>query len=555
MFSGQSCFDKGFWNDVAVMATGVMSQHITRRELLKRRVSVDMDSSPSPRVEAVPGLANRLAVPVLLIRLSELIPSLAFKMRTSADISVSTAHSTTSSSQDMIIKPDSDTLGMSQLELASPSEPAKLIDTKAITSQPSPAVPSAAAHVQMGPWILDAVRVVFQGIQPPPRPAVIKTPSLIQCVSRVTIRVLNPSLFAFISRKPLGNDVVYSLHNGEFIFCICHEVGSTMLDSIISRVKAVDRLVGFIEAMRNLPPDIRYTGITLDQVTFTYPDTRTAPAATAAPVRWPLTIDLSRETIRIGLDPEDPHAPLTDSLSSLANSNNGVAALMKWLPVTLDLCAAFSSIIHSWSEYVSSPSFTPMPPSPSLLSPPPPPLLTQTPMLKTKKQLKQQQQPPPPPPPPPPQQQQPLLLLLPPTARRHPSVSIEVNSLDWLALRYDITLISGVCQTIRLHARIRYRDAQPWWHISHVTSGNINSNSNSNGNGNGNGNVSSDMDASLVAALKTACNATGVSFTALGTAVAARPGQAAADMVLTLDKAIRSVAKQAPEHYICGSHA
>jgi mediator of RNA polymerase II transcription subunit 14 len=68
-----------FWGNLDVLATGVMTQAIIRRSMLQRGANIKADESV---VEAVPGLPQKMPVPVVLAKLSDLIPTLSSKMGT-----------------------------------------------------------------------------------------------------------------------------------------------------------------------------------------------------------------------------------------------------------------------------------------------------------------------------------------------------------------------------------------------------------------------------------------------------------------------------------------
>jgi mediator of RNA polymerase II transcription subunit 14 len=445
----QADSDAAFWSSLDVLATGVMTQNNIRSFLLQRGVHTKSDES---LVETVPGLPSSIPIPVVLAKLSDVVPFLMPKMGSEMQFS---DKATGIQGQFMDVTSDPNKLRLPQLDLIAPASRSRrgTLGGRAMAKGPSSSQPKA----QNMSWVYDMVKVAFKGFSTQSGAGSgatynnNKSPSL--CVSKVSIRALDPDFFKFLNGKSLGGDVVFSLETGEFVVSICHDMGIDIGDLIVARVNAIDRLVDFVEAMNHVPPGIRYTSIKLDEVKFTYPDTRNL-------TRWPVQYDLSGPSIRVNLDAKDPHLPAESLISRIANGGNGISAVMKWLPITLDLFAAINIILAIWEdpEKTHIPPYNPATQQAALPLPTPP---QQTPRLKSKKLSKQQQQA---------QQQQMQQMQQPPPQRsRICNVRANPTSLEWLTLQYFVIMPSGLRGDVLLHIRIFYDEPSPWWCIDCTT--------------------------------------------------------------------------------------
>ncbi|KUI53985.1 Mediator of RNA polymerase II transcription subunit 14 [Cytospora mali] len=204
-----------------------------------------------------------------------------------------------------------------------------------------------------GSWAEEFVQIVFRGV----RGAAVPSNRRLEVSADVKIVVNDKSKFALIKGN-VDHDVIYQPRTGQFRIQLRTEIGKSFIESLTTRLKAIDRLVEFVAAMSSRANTVKCESVTLRKVVFTYGTTGTEqPAAGGQPnqPRWRVVLDLARsEKVDITLEKGNPHIRVQDMLERLVNSPVGFEQLPYWLQVTLPLHRGLDSIEDSWAEVTAN---------------------------------------------------------------------------------------------------------------------------------------------------------------------------------------------------------
>ncbi|KAG6005791.1 hypothetical protein E4U21_007624 [Claviceps maximensis] len=320
-----------FWDSLSFFTTGLIVRSIDLRELhrqgVKNRSSNRTSSSTSPRV----------LLPSIEIALSALFPAMAMnKDDFETDSSVS-----------------EDDGGHENLEMLS-------------------LIRRASGTMISGPkkaWAEDVVNISFNGIKCL-APVVVLSDGDSQdaqliCISEAIVKARIPTKFASLPGLADG-DVSYDPRRGQFLLRIERAVGKSMLDTLKSRIIAVDRFVNFLEAMDSAGGSITTVSVTLRRITFYYSEMASIEQQKAKQQsgqaqidglevkptkRWRVVLDLSKKDIDIELEKGNPHLRVLDLMRQLVNSDNGISGLMSWLPTSLPALQVIDEMASQWVPF------------------------------------------------------------------------------------------------------------------------------------------------------------------------------------------------------------
>ncbi|RCI11484.1 hypothetical protein L249_7293 [Ophiocordyceps polyrhachis-furcata BCC 54312] len=202
-------------------------------------------------------------------------------------------------------------------------------------------------------WAEDSLVLNFSGLQCMPTGGGEPTSQLV-CLSDAVIRVRKPSRFAAL-KGMVDRGVTYNPRRGEFSLQIRRRLGEPMLDTLKSRIKAVDRFVNLFEALANAGGNVTTETMTLERVTFCYgndPDDKGEVATKKKNKEkiWRLSLDLSGDEIEVEVEDGNPHLRTMDLMRRLVNSDGGIGALTAWLPASLPALQAVSEMNRKWAE-------------------------------------------------------------------------------------------------------------------------------------------------------------------------------------------------------------
>lgn len=323
-----------FWNDLAFFTTGLIARSIDLRELhrqkIKNRSNSKTLSSASPLV----------LLPSIEIALSALLPAMT-------------------SNRDGF---ESD---------ASASEDSGSHENLEHLSLIQHATGNTVSGVNKA-WADDIVNISFKGIKCL-APVDIRNEDASQdtqliCISEAVIRTRISARSALLSNLADG-EVSYNSRRGQFLLRIERAVSMPMLDTLKSRIMAIDRFVKFLEAMDSAGSFIVTDTVTLRRIAFYYSEftsrrqqqveqshgeDQTRGEESRTDKRWRVVLDLSKHDIEIEIEKGNPHLRVLDVMRQLVNCDDGISRLMSWLPTSLPALQAIDEIASLWVPFIAA---------------------------------------------------------------------------------------------------------------------------------------------------------------------------------------------------------
>lgn len=199
----------------------------------------------------------------------------------------------------------------------------------------------------------------------------------------------------------LGQDVLYNPQRGELCIRLRGSVGEPLIQMMQTRLQLVDRVIDSLDAMAKAKAMVTCEKVTLEQVVFTYTDGVARPEGTE-PKRWRVTLDLSKPRVVVHLDEGNPHLRAADFITRLANSPSGISSLTTMLPLTLPILTTVERIQSTWRES---------------------------------------------------------------SRAGKGSLTVQLRSLDWYSLSYDVPPLGNRPRTLKIDVRARFRHGKLWWHV------------------------------------------------------------------------------------------
>ncbi|KAH8905187.1 mediator complex subunit MED14 [Coniochaeta sp. PMI_546] len=210
-------------------------------------------------------------------------------------------------------------------------------------------------------WAVDYVKITFKGAQQSAdgnsatQPGDAGQPRVglgsIRAVSDATITVADKTKFRDLKGN-VDSDVTFNTRVGEFVLHLRQEIGTSLIDTLASRLQAIGRLVDFVDAMRKSGGGIVCESVTMREIVFSYGDGLLAQSedVTQEHPRWMARLDLtSGPDIKISLDKGNPHLRVLDLLEALANSEN-LRDLPHHLKLTFSMLKSLEGIEDSWAK-------------------------------------------------------------------------------------------------------------------------------------------------------------------------------------------------------------
>ena len=234
-------------------------------------------------------------------------------------------------------------------------------------------VPSQAAVRSGGAgakkhWAGEFVWLLFKGVEEPRRGDGEQAERRLGVVAEARLYVTDRTKFGLLKGK-VDHDVAFNARTGQFSLNLRAEVGRSVVETLEARLRAIERVVDFLDAARSQSEDVRCTSVTLRKLAFEYGHSATAsdPAAdvnggTTAGDKagdkspphdakaWAVTVDLARGAdIRLQLARGNPHLRVVDYLTRVANDAATFGALPFYLSLTLPLYRALDRIDDAWT--------------------------------------------------------------------------------------------------------------------------------------------------------------------------------------------------------------
>ncbi|KAL1878665.1 mediator complex subunit [Diaporthe australafricana] len=201
-------------------------------------------------------------------------------------------------------------------------------------------------------WASEFVQIIFRGVRNPAS----ASSRCFTVSADVRVVVKDKSKFSLL-KGHVDHDVFYHPRNGYFRLHLRTEIGKSFIDTLATRLKALDRLVEFVAAINSRADTVKCESVTLRKVVFTYgPPTTEQPSADGqASTPWRVVLDLARsEKVSVTLEKGNPHVRVRDMLDNLVNSPVGFEQLPFWLQTSLRLHRGLDAMEDSWVDIASN---------------------------------------------------------------------------------------------------------------------------------------------------------------------------------------------------------
>lgn len=359
-----------FWNNLTTYVTGVISHTVNLQEFHNSKFRYEQVSTKDG------ASSSQVNIPSIFIKLSDVLPS-----------AVSTQSAAGTDGRLSALR-ENDLAAKTGL---SPSAQ----DSR---SEKAGATPPKGRSIGRKPWATDYLELKYCGVQSVSRKSA-DGRHLMNSLEAI-VRVTDRQKFSLLNTK-LGQDVLYNPRRGELCIRLRGNVGVPVLETLKTRLQAVDRVVDSVDAMARAKDSVTCEKVTLEKVVFTYTD-GTPRAEGAEPKRWRATLDLSKPRVVVHLEDANPQLRAEDLLTRLVSGAGGITALTTILPLTLPLHTTLDRIQNTWREFAR-------------------------------------------------------------TARG--SLTIQQKSLDWVTLHYDVPPSPGRPRALHINVRARTRNGALWWHV------------------------------------------------------------------------------------------
>lgn len=204
------------------------------------------------------------------------------------------------------------------------------------------------------PWAKDYIQVSFKGYGVIPEEVTGADGStqykrggraFVRAEARLDVE--DKAKFRLLKRK-IDNDVFFDARRGQFILRLRANMGVSFVDTLGDRIKSLERVVDFVDAVRRAGESAVPGTVTLREVSFTY--SRGKPPVNGQQLPpWQVRLDLTHEDgVKVELEPGNPHMRVLTSLDTIARSK-----FFERLPgimlLTLPLYRGLEAIEEEWS--------------------------------------------------------------------------------------------------------------------------------------------------------------------------------------------------------------
>ncbi|CAK7267227.1 mediator complex subunit [Sporothrix epigloea] len=309
--SSDDC-DDSFFTDLNIYATGILAQYIDARELAVRHKSARAIRITNPY------LPTRAKLPAMSIRLADLLAGDPLAAGAGAEVAVATS-----------------------------------------------------AKVSRRWWKDDFVRLLYRGVDAEGGEEAKdgkESQRQMSVLYEACLTVLDRKQFQLLENSArLDQDAAFNSRTGEFCLYLRTAVGESVIGPLVCRLWSMERLVGFLDAIRRESRVVHTQTVSLSQLVFSYSvgpgnpltpaeqeslTTEAAAASAAAAAscgRWRVTLDLSDSAhVRLQLERGCPHLRVADFLNRIANDPAIYAAVPFFLTATLPLYCALDRMEDAW---------------------------------------------------------------------------------------------------------------------------------------------------------------------------------------------------------------
>ncbi|CAK7217748.1 mediator complex subunit [Sporothrix eucalyptigena] len=325
MGSSPSDLDDSFFSDLTIFATGVLAQYTDASRLTQQHKKAQATPYTNPY------LPPRAKLPAMSIRLSELLAGGA----------------------------TGDGSGMASATSAAAINQAVI---------PSSANQSLATRRW---WANEFVHLLFRGVDTEGNEDDTKeNRRRLSVLAEARLTVLDRNKFRLLGNSARSDqDVAFNSRTGQFCLYLRAAVGESVIDTLVRRLRSIERLVGFLDAIRRESRVVHSQTVTLSRLAFSYsvgpgyplsPEekenltTEAAVAAAAAAAscgRWRVTVDLSSSAqVHLQLERGCPHLRVADYLNNVANDPATFLSVPFFLTSTLSLHRALDRMEDAWES-------------------------------------------------------------------------------------------------------------------------------------------------------------------------------------------------------------
>ncbi|KAI1082978.1 MED14-domain-containing protein [Whalleya microplaca] len=224
------------------------------------------------------------------------------------------------------------------------------------------------SNQRVASWAYDYIEIMFKGIDK--RPAMSRTSDRNVTAANSTgqraeldehpldilidarIKVIDPSRFSLVEGS-IERDVAFHQGLGVFALRLRAGVGSTILDNLVHRLQAIEKLANCIDAIRQSSRDVKCEEITLNRVVISYTDQpkhQDGVSALSNSHRWKAIIVLRANDIQLTFEQGNTHLRVSDLFQRLLNSDLRFEKLPFFLSSTLSIHRALDSVKFAWKE-------------------------------------------------------------------------------------------------------------------------------------------------------------------------------------------------------------
>ncbi|KAK4218198.1 mediator of RNA polymerase II transcription subunit 14 [Rhypophila decipiens] len=206
------------------------------------------------------------------------------------------------------------------------------------------------------PWAKHYIPILFQGIRTPTSEVVDADGSIrfrrdgrvVKVLAEARLEVTDRTKFRGLRGK-IDDDVFFDARRGQFILRLRADMGTPFVNILGDRIKALERVVDFVDAIRHAGEGVVPEKVTLREVSFTY--SRGKPAINGQHLPpWRVRLDLTHEAgVKVHLDKGNPHMRVLETIDKIAQGQCP-GSLPRLILATLPLYRGLEAIEDEWTS-------------------------------------------------------------------------------------------------------------------------------------------------------------------------------------------------------------
>lgn len=205
------------------------------------------------------------------------------------------------------------------------------------------------------PWAKDYIPISFLGIRstsdevPGADGTVrIRRDGRVKVLAEARLDVTDKARFRLLKSK-VDDDVFFNPRRGQFVLRLRADMGKSFVSMLAARIRALERVVDFVDAIRNAGEDALPETVSLREVVFTYSRGKQANTLQQLPP-WRVRLDLAaNEGVTVKLEKGNPHLRVLNCITNIARSAH-FDTLPKIMLLTLPLYRGLDKMEDEWSS-------------------------------------------------------------------------------------------------------------------------------------------------------------------------------------------------------------